>query len=150
MCCAILIGAFFATVPLRAQVATDISESGNRFVDVCSFIDKPVDKWNASDVLNSGICQGFIIGFRDEVALSIQMLKHNDSSLLYLKGSIEDLAVCEPEHVEIGQIIRIVLKYIRDHPEQANLPTAELIVLAEFNVYPCSAPTPAAAPKPKQ
>ena len=146
--CTLLVIAALAVIPLHAQMPVkDISYSGNRFVDMCSFIDKPVDKWNATDVLNSGICQGYVIGFRDGVSLSIQMLKHNNNSLSYLKGSIEDLAICEPDHVEIGQIIKIMLKYIRDHPEQANLPTAELVILAEFNVYPCSVPTPTPAPK---
>jgi Rap1a immunity proteins len=148
--CAVLIVAFLVAVPVHAQTnAKSISDSGNRYLDICAALEKPPAQWNEMDFLNSGLCQGFMLGFRDGIGLSIAMLKHNDSSLSYLKGSIEDLAVCTPDNVEVGQVVRIVLKYIRDHPEQAHLPSAQLIVLAEFNVYPCTV-TPTPAPKPKQ
>ena len=39
------------------------------------------------------------------------------------------------------------LKYIRERPEQAHLPSASLVVLAEVNAFPCAVPTPTPRPK---
>ena len=44
---------------------------------------------------------------------------------------------CDPKGVETGQLLRIVLKYISNHPENAHLPTARLIMLALGEAYPC-------------
>ena len=139
-CSVLLVIIFNTTASINAQTAKDISDSGNRFLEICSSIEKPSGQVNELDLLNSGACTGFMLGLGDGVALSIQMLKHNDNSLSYLKGSMEDLAICIPSDVEVGQLIRVVLKYIREHPEEAHLRSAELVVLAEFNAFPCEKP----------
>lgn len=120
--------------------ATDISTSGNRYVEICSSIERPVDRANAMDVLNSGICQGFMLGIEDGAGLSLSMLKATNNSVAYLKGSLEDPGVCFPNRIELGQMIRVTLKYIREHPEQAHLPSAELVILAFYNASPCAVP----------
>ena len=91
-----------------------------------------------------------MLGFNDGVGTAISILQLNDSSLSYLKNSMEDIKICYPEGVENGQLIRLVLKYIRDHPEQAHEPAAVLVVKAELNAFPCAMPTRTAVPKPKQ
>jgi hypothetical protein len=35
------------------------------------------------------------------------------------------------------QLVRIVLKYVRENPEKANLGTGGLIILALREAYPC-------------
>ena len=45
---------------------------------------------------------------------------------------------CRPENVELAQLVRIVLKYIRENPENANQETALLIMKALREAYPCS------------
>jgi hypothetical protein len=138
------------SVGANAQTsAKSISDSGNRYLDVCSSFDKPTDKWNEMDFLNSGICQGFMLGVRDGVGFSISMLQRNNPSLASLKGSLEDFGVCFPDEVEMLQVIRVTLKYIREHPEQAHLPSASLIFMAETGAFPCvSGPTLKPAQKP--
>lgn len=118
----------------------DVSSSGNRYLDICSSIEKPVDSATAMDVLNSGTCQGFMLGLEDGVGFSLSALKTTDKSLSYLKGSLEDLGVCFPNGAELGQRIRVVLKYVRAHPEQAHLPSVELVVLALHDAFPCAIP----------
>jgi hypothetical protein len=45
---------------------------------------------------------------------------------------------CRPDDVENVQLVRIVLKYIRENPENANQETALLIMKALREAYPCS------------
>lgn len=150
---ALLMFALFLNAPLRSQTTkapeADVSSSGNRYLEICASEEKPTERWNEMDFLHAGLCEGFMLGVRDGMGFTIAALKHDNSSLSYLKGSIEDLGVCEPDTVELGQIVRVVLKYIRDHPEQAHRPSAELVVMAELNAFPCAL-APTRAPKPKQ
>jgi hypothetical protein len=147
LCALVMMISLLIPVPAHAQtIATDVSASGSQFLEVCSVVEKAdrKERLTETDVADGAFCTGFMIGLSDGVGLSIEMLKHNNSSLSYLKGTMEDLAICAPAGMPVGQGIRIVLKYIREHPEQAHLPTGQLVVLAEFNAFPC------APPKPKQ
>jgi hypothetical protein len=44
---------------------------------------------------------------------------------------------CLPEASENGQLVRIVLKYIRKHPEEATYATAFLVASALRGAFPC-------------
>ena len=126
---------------LHAQTQPmDISASGNNFLEICSSVDVPVVKATATDVRNMGLCQGYMDGLRDGVGVSIAILQHDNPSLGSLKGSVEDFGICFPEGVNLMQAIRVVLKYIRDHPGQAHLPSATLIVMAELDAFHCAKP----------
>ena len=45
---------------------------------------------------------------------------------------------CLPEESENGQLVRIVLKYIGKHPEEAHYSTAFLIASALREAFPCT------------
>jgi len=45
---------------------------------------------------------------------------------------------CFPDSVEMGQAIRIVLKYIRENPTDAHRSTSVLIMRALGKAYPCT------------
>ena len=103
-------------------------------------MEKPSAQWNEMDFLNVGRCQGFMVGLRDGIVISLALLRHDNPSLASLKGSEEDFGICFPDGVEIGQMIRVTLKYIRQHPEQAHLHSAQLVFMAELDAFPCSKP----------
>jgi len=44
---------------------------------------------------------------------------------------------CRPNNVEHGQVVRIVLKYIRSHPEEAHRVTELIMVSALGEAFPC-------------
>jgi hypothetical protein len=58
--------------------------------------------------------------------------------------AMEDVGICIPDSVENGQLLRIVMKYIRNHPEQSHKLSAMLVFNAEFYAFPCAAPAPRA------
>ncbi len=132
----------FAAIPsVNAETnAKNIADSGNRYMEICSSTEKAPDKFDEMDFLNSGLCQGFMMGFRDGVGVSIGWFKLDKPSLAYLKDSVEDLGACIPDGVELGQLTRVTLKYIREHPEHAHLPSAALILMAERDAFPCAKP----------
>jgi hypothetical protein len=117
-------------VPLSgsSQTIETPDTSGNAFARLCSAIDR-------DDVTNSNYghvmaCIGYVSGFVSGVEFGA--------------GFVEDQAgkkvrkpFCRPEEVENGQLIRVVLKYIRDNPEKAHQPTSWLLMDAFGKAYPC-------------
>ena len=127
-------------------MAKDVSASGNNFLEVCSSIEISPDKMNAADLANMSRCQGFMQGLGDGVGVATAVIKQSNPAL-NLKGSISDLGICFPVEVNYLQVIRVVLKYIREHPEQAHLPSAVLAFTADLQAFPCTA---VSADKPTQ
>jgi Ssp1 endopeptidase immunity protein Rap1a len=149
--CAVVI--VLAVVQLHALTPDkDISASGKRFVEICSSTEKVPEKWNEIDFLNQGLCQGFMTGFNDGSGVAIAVLSVKNSSLSNLTDLVANLGICIPDGVEKGQLIRLALKYIREHPAEAHEPSSALVFKSEFLAFPCAAPvsTSAPAPKPKQ
>jgi hypothetical protein len=49
---------------------------------------------------------------------------------------------CLPDTVEDGQIVKIILKYIRNHPEEAHKSTVSLMIEALREAFPCRTKNP--------
>jgi len=100
-------------------------------VRLCSVIDKDAKDETRSDYLHLAACIGYVEGIVDgiseEVAYAHAMTEKEPPS-----------PFCLPEEAENGQLIRIVLKYIGNHPEEAHKRTAFLISLAMKDAFPCT------------
>jgi len=128
-------------------MAKDVSSSGNNFLEICSSVEIPADKMGAADLANMNRCQGFMEGLRDGVGVAAAVIQHSNPKL-NLKGSISDLGICFPDEVNLLQVIRVVLKYVREHPEQAHSPSAVLVFTADLQAFPCATVTTEPAQKP--
>jgi Rap1a immunity proteins len=122
----------FLVVRLSAQTREFPETSGNAFLRLCSAADKEAvtdaEKEAASENIMTCVAyvNGFIDGVRGEQA--------------FAKGYTHQkvpIPFCLPDGVENGQIIRIVLKYIRDSPTEGNRSTMVLMVKALGKAYPC-------------
>jgi hypothetical protein len=116
--------------------SSDIAKSGNRYLEVCSIEEKDRHKLTEDEMTDAFSCGFFMLGLRegmDYALLLNKFVKPSASS----KGTIEDFGICMPDTVELLQLERMTLKYIREHPEQAHFPTAQLVVLAQKSAFPC-------------
>lgn len=105
-------------------------DSGNAFVRTCSGIDRD-DKDKTNVELEKDVaCVGYISGLTDG-ATAEHAFAHSETH-----KSVPE-PYCLPAKVEYGQLIRIVLKYINDHPETAHMRTPPLAVLAWQKAFPC-------------
>ncbi len=108
------------------------STSGNAFVRICSTIDTKPDKGATQlDVQHEIACIGYVEGVAqgesEEVAYVLAMTSKEPPGRF-----------CLPEESENGQLVRIVLKYIGKHPEEAHYSTAFLIASALREAFPCT------------
>ncbi len=112
-----------------AQTKEFPETSGNAFLRLCSAVgkDKPTEEESAHAIS----CAHYVTGFMDGVSIYPVFAEAK------IKQKVPKL-ICCPEGVEHGQVVSIVLKYIRNHPEEAHLPTQLLIVGALGEAFPCS------------
>jgi hypothetical protein len=111
-----------------AQKGDAPDASGNAFLRLCSAVDKE-DK-TSTEWTWVMACTGFVSGFTSGVTFGTEYAADK-------AGRKIPLLFCRPVEVENGQIIRILLKYIRDHPEDAHQPTSFLLINALRKALPC-------------
>lgn len=104
------------------------STSGNAFVRLCSVLEGGTKK--LGDAEQSNECNAYAQGVVQGVATEVAYVKA-------VTGKAPVAPFCMPEEVENGQVVRITLKHIRNHPENAHLPTAPLIVESLRQAFPC-------------
>src|ERR1043166_8216677 len=114
--CPIFILAFICVFLAHANAEQPhLATNGNSFLLVCNdAVDKPAST-NPVEAFHTGMCIGFITGL-DEGLTLITAVRN------------EPLPYCQPSEVTTAQLLRIVLKYIKDHPEIAHQRT-ELLAL---------------------
>jgi Ssp1 endopeptidase immunity protein Rap1a len=112
-----------------AQTPDLPDQSGNAFVRVCSAIEK--DQHTDLETLHVLSCMSYVSGFVQGVFWEAEFVKTNTNKEMRKP-------FCRPKDVENAQLVKVVLKYIRENPEEAHEPTAVLIISALAKVYPCS------------
>ena len=77
----------------------------------------------------AGFCHGFI-----EAVLDM-----NDLHLLTarLNGVQSGSPMCIPDGVKMGQIVKIVMKFLDDHPEQLHLRARNIVLDSVAFAFPC-------------
>jgi hypothetical protein len=114
----LLVGLLFALVSATGQQAPpgNFASSGNAFLRVCE-----PDSGTTSHIHTT--CMAYIIGVSD----GAEMMGENFHQIPY----------CPGPDVENGQTYRIVVKYIKGHPDKTDLQTRTLIVDALKAAFPC-------------
>src|SRR6266853_1034281 len=125
--CVVLV--FFCTLSIPA-FADPLEKSGNDFLAECSAMDKESGLTNIEMAKNM-TCISYIQGLIDGVTYEIAST-HVDN-----KKQAKPFPFCSPESVGNMQLLRVALKYVRDNPEKAHLPTAVLIFTALKKSFPC-------------
>lgn len=121
---------FAISLSVHAQTSELPDESGNAFLRACSAIEKA--EHTDLESLHVVSCLSYVKGFMDGVFWEAEFVKANTKQEMRKP-------FCRPAGVENAQLVKVLLKYIRDNPEEAHQPTAVLIISALAKAYPCSA-----------
>lgn len=124
----ILIVLSFGTEWAHSQAQEFPESSGNAFVRLCSAIDK--EDRTSSDLSQVMACVGYVSGFENGVEFGADFV--NYKAVKKIRKPF-----CRPLAVENGQLVRVLLKYIRENPEKAHEPTSWLMMDAFGRTYPC-------------
>jgi hypothetical protein len=86
------------------------------------------------DERNSGyVCAGYLTGFEDGFTSGVEIMKEKSR----YTGSSRSLFCIPPNNVPLKQVLRIVVKWLQDHPEDLHLPSDWLVTAALVNAFPC-------------
>ena len=111
-----------SAIQLKAQTKID---TANDFVEACQSVInyETTHKDEITDTINVGMCSGYLDAF------------FQFSPIIRDHYKIED---CSPDKVTYGQIIKIFIKYVNEHPEQLHMRAWVILVAALRNAFPCS------------
>jgi len=103
--------------------------SGNAFLRLCSVVEK--EQRTTAETQQGAGCLLYISGFVEgaeigHTATKVQTKQEN------LPGPF-----CRPDNVETAQLVKIVLKYVRENPEDAHQRTGLVALWAFQKSFPC-------------
>jgi hypothetical protein len=109
----------------------DWKADGDSLLTKCSLAVRAFDgeKLSSADAAAGSFCVGYILGSHDTDYM-VQMLEEHEKITL-LKHA------CSPSNASTGQMVRVVVKYLRDNPERLNMPASVLITDAIRSSFPC-------------
>ena len=123
---------FVLSSSLFAQTKESLETSGNVFLRICSVVDKEQNMEHLSVDQKVAVmsCLNFVSGFTNGVEVEMQFVENATKQSTHAP-------FCVPESVEDIQMVRVVLKYIRDNPAAAHRKTNSLIMFSLGERYPC-------------
>ena len=121
------------TAQATDETAVSIIKTGNGFVRVCSAIEKldTEQRLTVEEQVNIAVCFGYMRGLLDGVEMMVGA--NNALHTASLKQPF-----CPDSGVTLSQTVRIVLKYIKDNPEEAHWFTSLLAATALHKAFPCA------------
>jgi hypothetical protein len=103
--------ALIILMALSLPVAAEYNHDGNSLLRLCT------------DDGTSSICVGYAAGVRDT---HISLLNKDDYLFCMEFGTVPN-----------GQLTKIIVKYLNDHPEKLHLPDRILVLEAYIEAFPC-------------
>jgi hypothetical protein len=126
---------FLSAVPISSQRSAQQREypstSGNAFLRWCSSIEKKESNMTRDDFAHQILCDGYVEGFIHGVQME------SVYAGVMTGGKEAPILFCFSKVGENAQLVRIVLKYIRNHPEKAQLSGPQLVGEAFQQAFPC-------------
>ncbi len=119
------------TVFAQSKTTDDRMVKTETLIDQCRDEMRADEKDSASaEVMANGIvCLGYIRGFWDAASPQLALAASDTQNL------------CVPAEISLGQLARIYVKYMDDHPEKMDLPAAGSLLQAIMTAFPCQKPS---------
>ena len=107
---------FYFIVSL-AMCSNLLAGDGSELLHICQTY---LDEDQMKESISSGFCIGFLHGVSSTTAIFPELFR-----------------VCIPDGVSSDQLVRVVIKYLEDHPAELHEQELVLTVLAFREAFPC-------------
>jgi hypothetical protein len=125
---ALALAVFVFPVSSAIQERDGPQTSGNEFIRMCSAIDKSGK--SDEEMVRATACVYYVTGVVDGI--------HLEWAFAYANTNKESpTPFCLPNKVEGGQIVRVTIEFLRNHPERAHSATSTVIGSALQEAFPC-------------
>jgi hypothetical protein len=116
------------TVNLYGGIDTILARSGNRLYGQCLESERSLDGAEPVDEGSAMFCMGYVGGMADILA----QWQLSDKGYKDRK-----MAACINSKVTGGELVRVVMKYMRDNPAKLHLDRSEIVITALHDGFPC-------------
>jgi len=107
-------------------------DDGMKLLKRCSdAIEATIDS-TAEQFMNTAYCKALIRGVRDTNSVYMAFFPRNDGDVPAYK-----IAFCSPLEATIGQLARVVVKFLDANPEKLHHRDSLLVIQALHHAYPC-------------
>src|SRR5882672_4403228 len=117
--------AVFSIACLAVPISRAQTETGNTIQEKCKALNESTDKFKA------GFCAGFV-----STSQEMLLLWHAVDEGLIRKHPTS-AQVCFPAEVTNGQLVKVFLKYLDEHPESLHEPATGLFIKAMQQAFSC-------------
>jgi len=162
---------FFACIPTSAyaQQKGNLPRDGNGLLDACSVMVDAADNPSYLTSLSGDRftekmgqfqwCAGYLEGIRDllvQIHVNLMMmpltkvtLEGPDKAKAYWLDNL-NVACVPDDKVPVLQLSRVVIKWLREHPERLHELKGILTIAALRDAFPCQQASPSQEPSPKE
>lgn len=124
--------AFLVLLPtVRAEEKWNWHDDGNSLLTFCSLEVRLFDgdSLTGAEQVEAGYCVGYVTAVGDVLTTTGEIQKDKGIKLIE--------PVCVPKSVPTGQVIRVLVKYLKENPEQLHYPADVLTIGALRRAFPC-------------
>src|SRR5437588_293429 len=109
-----------APAAAAADKPENLTDSGNAFVRTCSFMENnDLPSTDYPHLMEGAMCAAYVMGLSEGIVVE------SGYAGTSIGGKVSTpYCVADTYGMEQGQMVRVLLKYIRNHPEKAHMPTA--------------------------
>ena len=129
----LLLFVFFTT----SFSSSAFTQDGNKLLFGCSQVVKYLDGVKKSLDSDASYCMGLLKGFMHATTIG-HGIYSNDRPNYKVEGSKDKRGICLPQSVTISQSSRIIVKWLKDHPNKLHEDETILIFLALYQSFPCN------------
>jgi Rap1a immunity proteins len=120
-----------AILSFNATAAEDFTDSGNAFLRQCSVVEKTSERITPNEAAEITSCATYVGGLEDGIVLEQYVAETQLHTKVPMPYCIPDAGV------ENQQVVRVVLKFIRENPAMAHISTRMLFLVAMERAFPC-------------
>ncbi len=120
---------YIALIALFLLPTTSNAITGDDLLGFCTQALRFEDKLGGGDSIEAGMCIGYISGVAHTGAVYHEIINKDDAQWKPI--------FCIPSRVQGGQLIRIVVKYLKDNPSQLHDDGTLSTMTAYKEAFPC-------------
>lgn len=118
------IGAVVLVGALASGAVMAKARDGNELLSQCQTAIRANPNVDPSEALDAGLCLGLVQGVRQTMEIYAEVLPKEERT-------------CIPDGMTNGQGMRVVVKYLEDHPKTLHYSSTVLTMAAYRGAYPC-------------
>lgn len=141
----------FGNAPQDSKV--QFPEDGNGVLDYCGVVvdqldSRPSQNDQQTKGLKFGWCVGYLQATQEHIvnwrmSAGIQLMAQEGQGKMsspFIRADETFVNTCIPNKASVAQLARVVVKWLREHPEKLHEPKSFLVMEALKDNFPCSAP----------